>query len=143
MDAEAEGSTARTVRRLLLVTLVIGMIGTLCDLLLIEHHEDRVQFVPLGLLGAGLLILLLHAFLPGRKTIRALQVAMVCYAISGLVGVYFHVRGNNEFALEMGREGSELFWDSIIGVPPVLAPGAMIYIGLLGFAYTWRHPRLG
>jgi hypothetical protein len=25
-------------------------------------------------------------------------------------------------------------------MPPVLAPGIMIQLGLLGLAWTWRHP---
>ncbi|MFB3131882.1 MAG: hypothetical protein ACE10K_05095, partial [Rhodothermales bacterium] len=49
-----------------------------------------------------------------------------------------------EFELEMypTLKGLELFWESIKGATPALAPGTMIQLGLLGWAYTYRHPAL-
>ena len=126
----------RTVGRLLAVTLLAGMAGSLADLLLIEHHEDRVQLVPIALLGAGIASCVLHLLVGRRATLRALQAVMVAFGIAGMIGVYMHFRGNREFALERGMEGGALFWDSIHGVPPVLAPAAMVYLGLLGLVHA-------
>jgi hypothetical protein len=36
-----------------------------------------------------------------------------------------------------------LFWQAIRAkTPPLLAPGAMVQLGLLGLAYTYKHPLL-
>jgi hypothetical protein len=31
---------------------------------------------------------------------------------------------------------------TITGATPVLAPGSMVLLGLVGFAYTYRHPEI-
>ncbi len=142
MSTEIESQALVAIRRLLLAILFLGMLGSLVDLLLIEHLEDRLQFVPVILLGLGLALLAWSLLKPNRLAIRLLQITMLAFMVAGLVGVYYHFRGNEEFALERELEGSELFWDSVMGVPPVLAPGAMVYLGLLGIAYAYRHPRL-
>jgi hypothetical protein len=36
--------------------------------------------------------------------------------------------------------GWKLFKDSMMGATPALAPGAMLQIGLVGLAWTFRHP---
>ena len=38
--------------------------------------------------------------------------------------------------------GWELVLESLTGALPALAPGTMIYLGLLGWAATFRHPLL-
>ena len=55
-----------------------------------------------------------------------------------------HYRGNAEFELEMmpALGGLDLFWKSMQGATPALAPGAMVQIGLVGLAYCFRHPLL-
>lgn len=51
-------------------------------------------------------------------------------------------QGNVEFELEMYPDlsGWKLFRDSMMGATPALAPGAMVQIGLVGLAWTFRHP---
>ena len=39
--------------------------------------------------------------------------------------------------------GMALFWAAIgAKAPPLLAPGSMVQLGLLGLAYTYKHPAL-
>ena len=38
--------------------------------------------------------------------------------------------------------GMELVWASLRGAVPVLAPGTMTMLGLVGLASIWKHPRL-
>ena len=66
---------------------------------------------------------------------------LLCIA-AGVAGGWLHYDGNAEFELEMDAllEGLELFEESMTGATPVLAPGAMIQIGLVGLAYCFRHP---
>jgi hypothetical protein len=141
-SGEGEDGIARAIRRVLLATLLLSMAGTLGDLLLIEHFEDRLQLAPIALLGAGLAVAVLRLLWPSRGCLRALQVTMVLFVLAGVAGAYLHFRGNQQFALEMEVEASALWWESVTGAPPVLAPGAMVYIGLLGLASTYRHPLL-
>jgi hypothetical protein len=76
---------------------------------------------------------------------RVFQGTMLLLVFGGLVGCILHYQGNVEFELEMhpSLEGRELFWESITGATPSLAPGMMITLGLVGLAYGYRHPRLG
>jgi hypothetical protein len=65
---------------------------------------------------------------------------MVIYLIVGALGVYFHIRGNVEFALERdpSLSGLRLLWKALRGATPALAPGALAQLGLLGLLYTYR-----
>lgn len=131
-----------TLRTLLLLTLVVSVVGTLAELLLLEHFEDAWQWAPIVLLGAALLTLAWHALERGPTSLNVLRGLMVLSMASGLVGLLLHYRGNVEFELEMYPDlaGWKLFKDSMMGATPALAPGAMLQIGLVGLAWTFRHP---
>lgn len=132
--------TLGTIRRLLLVALVAGMIGTVSELLLIGHFEDPWQLVPLVLLAAATLVALLHAVRPDALTVRLLQLLMGFFLVAGGIGMVLHFRGNLEFALEMqpAPAGLALAREALIGNPPPLAPGTMILLGVVGLAATYR-----
>ena len=129
-------------RKLLLLTLIVSVVGTLVELLLLEHFEDAWQWAPIALLGASLLTLGGHALERGPKSLNVLRGLMVLCMISGLLGLILHYRGNVEFELEMYPDlaGWKLFRDAMMGATPALAPGAMLQIGLVGLAWTFRHP---
>ena len=55
-EASSEPPMMRTMRRALLALLVVFMLGTGLDLMLLDHHEDAWQMVPLALLAAGLVV---------------------------------------------------------------------------------------
>jgi len=141
----AQHPALRAVRRILLAALVLGLGGTGTELLLLEHVEGWRQIAPIALIGVALVVLAWHAADRGRLPIRAMQGLMLLFALSGVMGVVFHYRGNAEFEREMypSMAGFELFRESIMGATPALAPGAMIELALIGLAYTYRHPRLG
>ena len=69
---------------------------------------------------------------------------MLLCLISGIVGGGLHYKAKVEFKLETNPDlkGWELISETIQGssLPPVLAPGMMIQIGLLGLTYTFQHP---
>jgi hypothetical protein len=56
----------------------------------------------------------------------------------------WHYQGNMEFELETypSISGLALFKEAMMGATPALAPGTMIELGLIGLAYTYRHPLL-
>ncbi len=141
----ADGHTLRTIRRLLLAALAVGILGTTAELIFIGHYENPFQYTPLVLLGAGLASLGWHVGIPGVAALRTLQVVMVMFAVSGAVGVGLHFHGNEEFELEMypTRGGVDLIWKTLSGATPVLAPGSMALLGVIGLAHTYRHPSAG
>jgi hypothetical protein len=131
-------------RTFLLITLLVSLAGTLVELLLLEHFEDAWQWAPIVLLAAALVTLGWHALERGAMSLNVLRALMVLCVASGLVGVLLHYRGNVEFELEMYPDlsGWKLFKDAMMGATPALAPGAMLQIGLVGLAWTFRHPAL-
>ena len=129
-------------RKLLLLTLVVSLVGTLAEPLLLEHFEDAWQWTPIVLLGAALAVLAWHGLERGAASLNVLRGLMVLSMLSGLVGLLLHYKGNVEFELEMYPDlaGWKLFKEAMMGATPALAPGAMMQIGLVGLAWTFRHP---
>ncbi len=138
----ARVSASPSIRSLLLLLFVLGVLGTGSELVLLDHMEDTLQWVPIVLLccslvGVGALALFRHpACLYIFRGITGL------FVVGGLAGLYLHYRGNAEFELEMYPDmaGFELVREALTGATPALAPGAMILLGLMGLTYTLRHP---
>jgi len=138
-----EGNTLAAIRIIILAIFLIGSIGTGTELLLIGHTESIWQCLPLVLISLSIVTLIAHALVRIEVTMRVFQVMMILFILSGLTGLVLHFRGKMEFKLETNPSlnGMALFWETIRGatVPPVLAPGMMIQLGLLGLAYAYRH----
>ena len=136
-------ATLAALRKLLLFILLLGMTGTLIELFLLDHIEDLWQLIPLALIGVGYLVLGWHAIRRSRGTIAAVQIVMLLYVASGALGMFLHYRANVEFQRELEPElsGSNLLWKVLQAkTPPALSPGVMAQLGLIGFAYAYRHP---
>ena len=133
-----------TWRRLALYLLLIGVIGVGVELLLLEHFEDPWQWAPIALLAMGALLGATVAFQPSRRLVRALQALMLLYLVTSALGIFFHLRSNVEFELELrpSMAGLELIRETLKGAMPALAPGAMAQLGLLGLLVSYRHPSL-
>ena len=134
-----------SIRAWILAVLVFGLLGTMTELLLLRHYEDRAQFVPLVLLVLALAFVGWHAARPSAANVRALQAAMTMFLFAGIAGIVFHFQGAAAFQRETNP--SQHGWDLITKVmraqaPPVLAPGVMMQLGLTGLIYTYRHPAL-
>jgi hypothetical protein len=129
-------------RRLLLATLAGGMVGTLVELLLLGHFESATQWIPLVLLALGLAVVSWHAASPRAASVRTLQVTMGLFLSAGLNGIGLQYDGNVEFELEItpGMSGLELIEKAMTGATPVMAPGAMALLGVIGLAHTYGHP---
>jgi hypothetical protein len=125
-------------------SLLAGSAGTLLELLLIGHDEMAAQLAPLALLVLGILATAAVLIAPRPAIIRTLQVLMLLFVVSGLIGVVLHYIGNQEFELEMtpSRAGFALISKTLTGATPVLAPGSMSLLGIVGLAFTHRHPAL-
>jgi hypothetical protein len=141
----AESAPLSALRRFLLVILLLGLIGTGAELLLIGHTEGWRQWIPLALKGFGIGVLGWHFAERGPRSTRAVRAIMIAFIAAGFAGFYYHFQGSVEFKLESNPSlaGWSLFWEAVRSKnPPSLAPGVMVQLGLLGLAYTYRHPGL-
>lgn len=137
-----DATTLGALRRLLLALFVVSVLGTAAELLLVEHW-DGWQLVPLVSLALALVLLGGVLWWPGRARLRAFQGFMAVFVLSGIAGMALHYRAKAEFALERdpSLSGIALVREALEGsTPPVLAPGAMMALGFLGWAWTYRHP---
>ena len=135
--------TLGALRRVLLGILLFGMAGTTTELLLLQHLEDVSQAIPLALLGCGYAVVAWNSWRHSRLSVTAMQILMVLFAASGVLGMYFHYSANAEFQREIDPTlaGSKLWWTVLQAkTPPALAPGVMALLGLIGLAYAYRHP---
>jgi hypothetical protein len=134
--------TAQILRRVVLAIITFGLFGTVAELLLMGHYKELTQWPPLILLGLTALGIILMIRLPNPTTLRLFRWLMVIVAASALAGLYFHLHGNVEFKQETHPElaGLPLYWQALKGGIPVLAPGMMAQLGLLGVAFTFKHP---
>ena len=133
-------------RRMLLAILLLGVVGITAELLLLAHTEDIDQWIPIALAGMTIVLSTVVALRPTPGLLRIFQVVMVLMILSGALGMYLHLSANMEFQLEMDAtlKGFALLKKSIVAKsPPALAPGAMAQLGLIGLAYTYKHPVLG
>ena len=135
-----------TIRRMLLGLLVLELIGTGVELLFLSHFEDVWQVVPLALIALTLGVLAWHAAARNAASVHAVRATMVLAIASAGIGFVLHYQANAEFQLDIDPSArGPTLWMKVMRAkaPPALAPGVMAHLGLLGLAYTYRHPALG
>jgi hypothetical protein len=130
-----EPEALSVLRRILLAVVLVGIVG---------HYEDVWQWTPLALLAAGFVAVAAVALRPGRGVLLAFRAVMAVYIVAGALGAYLHLQGNAEFERESdpALTGTALFWESLRGATPALAPGSLAQLGLVGLALAYRHPAL-
>jgi hypothetical protein len=147
-ESPAPGGTAphtvAIIRRALLVILLLGLLGILAELLLLGHTEGAWQISPIALIAAALAVLPWYSASKSPASLHALRGVMALMLLSGVVGVWLHFDANIEWERESNPSlgGMPLYRAALSGAMPVLAPGAMIQLALLGLAFTYRHPAL-
>jgi hypothetical protein len=136
--------TLALLRRGLLALLAFGFAGILVELVLLEHHEEPAQWVPVVLLSVSLVATAWHWWDGGRRSLRFFQAVMILLVLAGTVGVLLHLNGNIEFERELNPDATGLtfWWEVLRGATPTLAPGTLVQFGLLGLLYGYRHPSL-
>ena len=133
-----------SLRQLVLALVFLGVVGLEIELALLRHAESFSQWIPHVVLLLGLFSTVLVATRPTATTMRVFQAMMWAFIVIGLLGLFFHYKGNVEFAVERDPtlSGFRLIWKALRGATPALAPGALSQLGLLGLIYTYRHPVL-
>lgn len=131
-------------RRFLLAIFLLGVAGITAELWLMGHYEDFYQQIPIVLAALALVGVIVVLLMPGRGTINLFRGIMALFIVSGIIGAILHFQVNMEFQLEMdpNLSGLNLYRKAILAkTPPALAPGAMIQLGLIGLAFTFRSHR--
>jgi hypothetical protein len=147
MEAQPSAGSAETVGMLrlwILGVLVLGLLGTVTELVLLSHYEQVTQLIPVVLLVLALVVLAWHVMGRSTASLRILLGLMVLFVLAGFAGFVAHFHGSAEFQLEL--EPSISTWDLVEKVlrakaPPLLAPGMMMQLGLLGLAYVYSDSR--
>jgi uncharacterized membrane protein len=134
----------RPLRRWILIILVLGLVGTVTELVLLEHYEQPLQFVPLVLIVAAVGVLWWEFRRHDLASRRATQIVMALFVLAGFVGFAAHFRGSAEYQLELNPDMSK--WELLEKIlrakaPPLLAPGMMLQLGLLGLAYVFSDSK--
>lgn len=144
MTPRSEPAALHTLRLLLLAVTVFGAAGLAAELALIEHWAEPPQLVPLATLALILAAGAAAALRPGRTTVRSFRLVMGLAVAAGLAGVGFHLSGNLAFEREIVPDAAlgALLWEAVRGATPLLAPGSLVQLGLVGLVFTWRHPAL-
>jgi uncharacterized membrane protein len=149
MDAQrsvdgAGADRTELLRRWILGVLVLGLLGTVTELVLLGHYEQPLQFVPLVLIAAAIAVLAWEFKQHDAASRRALLIVMALFVLAGFAGFVAHFVGSAEYQLELNPEMG--MWELVEKVlrakaPPLLAPGMMLQLGLLGLAYVFSDPR--
>jgi hypothetical protein len=145
MEARRVGADhVELLRRWVLGVLVLGLAGTVTELVLLEHYEQPLQLVPLVLIVAAVAAIAWQVMRNDAASLRAMEIIMVLFVLADVAGVAAHFRGSAEFQLDLNPSMSA--WELMEKVmrakaPPLLAPGMMLQMGLLGLAYVYSDVR--
>jgi hypothetical protein len=126
------------VRRWMLALLTFGLLGTIAELLLLDHYEEVLQFIPIVLVVFALAVVLWRGLRPSGTSSGVLRVTMMLFVAAGILGVVLHFRGAAQFQREIdpSQRAWEIFKKAMRAKdPPVLAPGLMLQLGLIGLLY--------
>ncbi len=122
------------------VVFLAGAVGTAAELLLLGHTSSLWQLVPVALLGAGSLVAVATLVRATPVVVHTFRILMLACVVSGVAGVVLHYSGNAEFERELqpAAAGIELFHEAMTGATPVLAPGTMALLGVIGLLSVQR-----
>ncbi|MTI21626.1 hypothetical protein E1176_11400 [Fulvivirga sp. RKSG066] len=125
------------VTRWVVFAILFMAIGTVSELFLISHYEDSWQILPIILIVLSLVVFSTTLFSSANWAVNVFRWLLAFCALSGLLGVYFHLNANYEFETELHPTQDWLtsFIESLSGALPALAPGSMIAFALIGYIY--------
>jgi hypothetical protein len=140
----AETDTLDATRRIILAIVVASLIGIETELILLDHIKPVLQLVPVISIVLGVGSISWYAITRNARMMRIFQGTMFLCVFSGFLGIVLHLAFDIATVQKKDKtlQGYELLRAAVNSTAPPLAPGAMIQIGLLGLAYTFRHPVL-
>lgn len=152
MDAQPPPAGAQSIqadritllRGWILGILLLGLLGTVTELVLLEHYEQPLQLVPLVLIAAAFAATAWEFRRHDMASRRTMQIVMALFVLAGFAGFVAHFHGSAEYQLELNPDMGN--WELLGKIlrakaPPLLAPGMMLQLGLLGLAYVFSDVR--
>ena len=139
----SDAQTLRCVRLLILAAIAAALIVTEAELLFVGHTgSNNGQVIAVVLVSLGLITVSCHAILRNTSSIVVLRLTMYLFLIFGIDGLFTHYHWAVQSALKSQPTlvGMPLVYATLSGKIPLLAPGMLIEIGLLGLIYTFQHP---
>jgi len=138
----SDQATLQRLRQFLLGVVAFIFIGSVFELILLEHYEETLQWVPFITSSIGFLSVVTVWSYPGNTSIKSLRLIMIGISVVSLWGMYLHFIGNLEFTREINPSFTlrESIWPAMKGSSPLLAPGILFLAGILGIAATYKHP---
>ena len=131
-------------RRFLLAVTAAIFIGSVFELILVDHTEETLQWIPFIISAIGTAAVLLVWIGPGPRSFWILRLVMILAMAASLLGVWLHFYSNLEFTREINPSYTlvESIWPAMKGGHPLMAPGVLFLAGILGYGATWKHPAL-
>lgn len=138
------GVVEQRLRLFLLVLTAFVLLVTLVELVLEEHTEEALQWIPFVLCGLGLVSVVVALLRPQRSTLLALRVVMLLVVLGGVLGIGLHLVNNFAFELEIRASATpaDVVIEALKGANPLFAPGILVFAALLALAATYAHPAL-
>ena len=137
-------SVEQRLRRFLLAVVASIFAGTTFELVLLNHTEELLQWVPFAVSAVGLAAIAAVWFAPRKGTLLTLRWSMILTIVASFVGMYIHFSRNFSFIREINPSFTyiDAIWPAMKGSYPLLAPGILLLAGVLGLAAVWKHPKL-
>lgn len=137
--ATLEHPTTQTLRHFALALCLLGVVTTPIELMLMHHYNNKDQIMPFVFLGLAAIGVAAAWFRPSAKVLRGVRVLMVLVVLGSGIGVMEHLKANYRDATR-GGAAPNLIELVLTGFAPLLAPGILAQVGLLGLAFTYKHP---
>src|SRR5215207_1822467 len=101
-----------SLRRLLIVLLIVGFLTVAADLVLLAHYESGWMLAPFAAIALGVSTAVLRLLRPSAGAVHLLRVAMSVVFGTALVGFVMHYRAGLEFQADMDATLARwpLFW---------------------------------
>src|SRR3954468_22119287 len=97
----ADSAYLETLRGWILGILLLGLAGTVVELILLSHYEQPVQMIPVALIALSIAALAWHFLTRDALSLKFLMLVMALFVIAGFAGFVAHFHGSAEFALEL------------------------------------------
>jgi hypothetical protein len=139
----SDAQILRGVRLLILAAIAAALIVSEAELLFVGHTgSNNGQVIAVVLVSLGLITVTCHAILRNTSSIVVLRLTMYPFLIFGIDGLFTHYHRAVQSVLKSqpALVGMPLVFATLSGKIPLLAPGMLIEIGLLGLIYTFQHP---
>ena len=143
MCTVAETQTLRVVRLFILAAVAVALIVTEAELLFVGHTaSNNGQVIAVVLVAAGLIVTTWHAVARNTPSIVVFRFAMYLFLVFGVDGILTHYHAAIQAVLKSqpALAGLPLLDAVLSGNIPLVAPGMLIQIGLLGLIYTFDNP---